>query len=84
MKAPQFYIVTVAAALCLILSILLVAINQSNQDLIAQIETQTGELNQANTVRQALTNLVKDVHVASSGNEKLQALLKKHGVSIRE
>ena len=84
MKAPQFYIVTVAALLCLILSIALVAVNQYNQELITQIETETNQLTQANNARQALSNLVKDVYTASSNNEKLQEILKKHGVTVRE
>jgi len=84
MKAPQFYIVTVAALLCLILSIALVAVNQYNQELITQIETETNQLTQANNARQVLSNLVKEAYSASANNEKLQEILKKHGVTVRE
>jgi hypothetical protein len=85
-----FYISVAASALSLVLSIVLFAVGNSNQTLQAEVQTQQAELqkqqeeiNKASQISQQVgPALLRDMAVSSTKNEKMKALLGKHGYTV--
>lgn len=97
MKIP-FYISTAASALCLVLSVVVFAIGRSNhgiqQDIKKQqqgiqtqqqaLQGQQQEIEAGNQISQQIgPNLLRDMAAASVKNEKMKALLSKHGYNVQ-
>ncbi len=97
MKIP-FYISTAASALCLSLSVVVFAIGRSNhgiqQDIKKQqqgiqtqqqaLQGQQQEIEAGNQISQQIgPNLLRDMAAASVKNEKMKALLSKHGYNVQ-
>ena len=90
MKIP-FYISVTASALCLILSIIIFAVGNSNQSLQAEVQkqqqalqVQQEEINAGNQISQQIgPNLLRDMAASSVKNEKMKALLAKHGYNVQ-
>jgi septal ring factor EnvC (AmiA/AmiB activator) len=97
MKIP-FYISTAASALCLILSLVVFAVSRSNhgiqQDIKKQqqeiqkqqqaLQAQQQEIEAGNQISQQIgPNLLRDMAAASVKNEKMKALLAKHGYNVQ-
>lgn len=97
MKIP-FYISTAASALCLILSVVVFAIGRSNhgiqQDIKKQqqglqtqqqaLQGQQQEIEAGNQISQQIgPNLLRDMAASSVKNEKMKALLAKHGYNVQ-
>lgn len=87
----SFYISVVASGLCLLLSIIIFAVGNSNQSLQLEVQKQQQELQkqqeQINTgsqiSQQVGPNLLRDMAVASLKNEQMKALLSKHGYNVQ-
>jgi hypothetical protein len=85
-----YYISVAATALSLVLAIILFAVGNSNQTLQTEIQKQQGELqkqqeqiNTGNTISQQVgPNLLRDMAISSVKNEKMKALLSKHGYNV--
>ena len=97
MKIP-FYISTAATALCLILSIVVFAVGSSNHSLQTELQkqqktlqaqqqvlqAQQEEINAGNQISQQIgPNLLRDMAASSVKNEKMKALLAKHGYNVQ-
>ena len=90
MKIP-FYISVAASALCLLLSIIVFAVGNSNQSLQAEVQkqqqtlqAQQEEINAGNQISQQIgPNLLRDMAASSVKNEKMKALLAKHGYNVQ-
>lgn len=97
MKIP-FYISVVASALCLVLSIAVFAIGLSNQGLQDEVQKQQEALQAQQQVLQAQQveidagvqinqkigpDLLRDMATTSAKNEKMRALLAKHGYTVQ-
>ena len=89
MKIP-FYISTAASGLSLILSIVIFTVGNSNQGLQMEVQKQQQELqkqqDQINTGNQISQQvgpaLLRDMAASSVKNEKMKALLAKHGYNV--
>jgi len=97
MKIP-FYISTAATALCLLLSIVVFAVGRSNYSLQTEmqkqqkvlqghqqaLQAQQEEINSGNQISQQIgPNLLRDMAASSVKNEKMKALLAKHGYNVQ-
>ncbi len=90
MKIP-FYISVGASALCLVLSIISFAVGNSNQSLQAEVQkqqqalqVQQEEINAGNQISQQIgPNLLRDMAASSVKNDKMKALLAKHGYNVQ-
>lgn len=86
----SFYISVAAAALCLVLSIILLIQGNINQSLQNDVQTQQGllqaqqeEINRGNAISQQVgPALLRDMAVASTKNEKMKALLAANGYTV--
>jgi hypothetical protein len=89
MKIP-YYISVAASALSVLLAIILFAVGNSNQSLQAEVQKQQAELqkqqeqiNTGNQISQQVgPNLLRDMAISSVKNEKMKALLAKHGYNV--
>ena len=96
MKIP-FYISVGASALCLVLSIIVLAIGNSNQSLQDEVQkkqlalqaqqqalqAQQSEIETGAQINQKIgPELLKDMASVSGKNEKMKALLAKHGYTV--
>ena len=85
-----FYISVAASALCLLLSIVLFWEGGANQGLQnevqaqqAKLQQQQDEINKGNAISQQVgPNLLRDMAVSSTKDEKMKALLSKHGYTV--
>jgi len=97
MKIP-FYISTAASALCLILSVIVFAVGRSNHGIQQDIKKhqqeiqkhqqvlqgQQQEIESGNQISQQIgPNLLRDMAASSVKNEKMKALLGKHGYNVQ-
>ncbi len=82
MKASQFYLSVAIGGVCLILSIALIALGQSNQRLQTQIQHQQEEINRGQTSSQVLQNLLRDLAEASVKNDKIKQVLARNGYTV--
>jgi hypothetical protein len=86
-----FYISVAAAALSLVLSIVLFAVGSSNQSLQnevqkkqVELQKQQEEINKGTTIQQKIgPSLLNDMAVVSANDEKMRALLSKHGYTVK-
>jgi hypothetical protein len=89
MKIP-FYVSLASTGLCLLLSIIIFAVGNSNQSIQAEVQKQQLELqkqqeqiNTGNQISQQVgPNLLRDMATSSVKNEKMKALLAKHGYNV--
>lgn len=90
MKIP-YYISIATTALSLVLSIIIFAVGNSNQSLQAEVQKQQQalqgqqeEINAGNQISQQIgPNLLRDMAASSVKNEKMKALLAKHGYNVQ-
>jgi len=88
----SFYTSVAASGLSLLLSIIIFAVGNSNQSLQAEIQKQQLELqkqqeqiNTGNQISQQVgPNLLRDMAVVSLKNDKMKALLGKHGYNVQQ
>ncbi len=78
----QFYITVALASACLILSIAVIALGQSNQRLQVEAQNQQNEINRGNMSQQIGTNILKDMASVSVKNEKMKDVLAKNGYTV--
>jgi hypothetical protein len=89
MKIP-FYISVAASALCLVLSVVLFIVGSTNQTLQNEVQAQQvdlqkqqEEINKGQQIGQQVgPNLLRDMAVASTKNEKMKLLLAKNGYQV--
>jgi hypothetical protein len=89
MKIP-FLVSLASSGLCLVLSIIIFAVGNSNQSIQAEVQKQQLELqkqqeqiNTGNQISQQVgPNLLRDMATSSVKNEKMKALLAKHGYNV--
>ena len=89
MKVP-FYVSVAASALCLVLSIVVFAVGASNQGVQAEVQkqqqtmqTQQEQINAGNAISQQVgPNLLRDMAISSTKNEKMKGVLSKHGYNV--
>ena len=82
MKASHFYLTLLIGFISLILSITLVAIDQSNQELLSLTEEQQKSLNQSANQQQVFQNIIREIAQASTKDERLKELLARHGFNV--
>ena len=90
MKIP-FFISVGASALCLLLSIIVFAVGLSNQTLQSEVQkqqqalqAQQAEIENGNRISQEIgQGVLKDMASVSLKNEKMKALLAKHGYNVQ-
>ena len=90
MKIP-FFISVGASALCLLLSIIVFAVGLSNQTLQTEVQkqqqalqAQQAEIENGNRISQEIgQGVLKDMATVSLKNEKMKALLAKHGYNVQ-
>lgn len=82
MKPVPFYITVALAAVSLLLSIAVVALGQSNQQLQTELQKQQEEINRGNVSQQVGTNLLRDMASASVKNDKMKEALAKNGYNV--
>ena len=90
MKIP-FFISVGASALCLLLSIIVFAVGLSNQTLQTEVQkqqqalqAQQAEIENGNRISQEIgQGVLKDMATISLKNEKMKALLAKHGYNVQ-
>ena len=90
MKIP-FFISVGASALCLLLSIIVFAVGLSNQTLQTEVQkqqqalqAQQAEIENGNRISQEIgQGVLKDMASVSLKNEKMKALLAKHGYNVQ-
>ena len=87
----SFYISVAASGLCLLLSIILLVVGNSNQAAQIEVQKQQAELqkqqeeiNKGNSIQQQVgPNLLNDMAVVSANDEKMRQLLSKHGFQVK-
>ncbi len=90
MKIP-FYISVAASALCLILSVIVFTVGWSNHGIQAEIQKQQQtvqaqqvEIDAGTQINQRIgPELLRDMAASSVKNEKMKALLAKHGYNVQ-
>ena len=90
MKIP-FYISVGASALCLVLSIVVFAVGLSNQTLQTEVQkqqqalqAQQAEIENGNRISKEIgQGVLKDMATVSLKNDKMKALLAKHGYNVQ-
>ena len=82
MKPVQFYITVALAAVCLILSIIVIAMGQSTQHLQAQAQDQQNEINRGNMSQQIGTKILQDMASVSVKNDKMKDVLSRNGYNV--
>ena len=90
MKIP-FFISVGASALCLLLSIIVFAVGLSNQTLQTEvqkqqqaIQAQQAEIENGARINQEISQgVLKDMATVSLKNDKMKALLAKHGYNVQ-
>ena len=95
----SFFISVAAAALSLLLSVIILVVGQINQGLQSDItgkqkevqaiqsdlQKQQEQINIANQISQQLgPNLLREMAVSSLKNDKMKALLNKHGYNVQQ
>lgn len=82
MKPSQFIITVVVGAICLLLSIVTIALGHANQNLQVQLQGQQQEVQRGNMSQQIGTNLVTDLANLSVSNPKIKKLLADNGFTV--
>jgi cell division protein YceG involved in septum cleavage len=82
MKPIPYFITIALAAACLILSLVLIISGQSVQKLSTDAQNQQIEINRGSLSQQVGANLLKDMAASSVSNEKMKAILTKHGFTV--
>lgn len=90
MRSSQFYISTALAAVCLILSIWIIAAGSSNQKLQTelskqqqQLQAQQEQINAGNVISQQIgPNILRDMAMVSVEDDAMKQLLSKHGYTV--
>ena len=82
MKASHFYLTLLIGFISLILSITLVAIDQSNQELQSLSQEQQKSLNQNAAQQQVFENVIREIAKSSTKDERLKELLARHGLTV--
>jgi hypothetical protein len=82
MKPIQFYIATSVGAACVILSIALITMGQSNQRLAMQAQAQQTEINRGSMSQQVGTNILRDMAGVAGTNQKIKDVLVKNGYTV--
>lgn len=84
-----FYISVAASALSLVLSVVLFTFGGINQGLQTEIQKQQQEIqkqqepiNKGNELNQTGSNILRDMSIFSIKNEKIKALLTRHGFPL--
>jgi hypothetical protein len=88
----SFYISVAASGLCLLLSIIILVVGNTNQSAQLEVQKQQQELQkqqeQINTGDQINKNvgpnLLREMAVVSLKNDKMKALLGKHGYNVQQ
>ena len=82
MKPTQFYLLVVLGALSLILSIVTLALGQSNLRLQNDLANQQQEVQKGNVSQQIGTNIINDLGGLALNNPKIKDLLAKNGINV--
>ena len=82
MKRWEFLTSLVLGILCLGLSIGAIATGRANQRLQVELQAQQAEINKGAVSQQVGTNLVRDIAVAATANERLRELLARNGFTL--
>lgn len=82
MKPTQFYLLVALGALCLILSIVNIALGQSNIKLNTELQNQQQEVQRGNASQQIGSNIINDLGSLALNNPKIKTLLAKHGINV--
>ena len=82
MSRLQFLITSILGLVCLLLSVIVIIYGRSNQKLQAQVQAQQVEINKGIQSQQIGANLVRDIAVAATKNEKLKDLLARNGFTL--
>ena len=94
MKPPQFYTVVITSALCLVLSVVLIALGQSSQHTQLDFQKRQNEIQlelqkrQAEVQKGALSDkvggaILQDMALASIKNTKIKDVLVKNGYNVQ-
>lgn len=84
MKLTQFYLTVALGAICLILSIVIFALGQSNTRLQAEFQVQQQEVQKGNVSQQIGTNIINDLGALAMSNPKIKDLLARNGINISQ
>lgn len=82
MKPLQFYITVALAAVCLILSIAVIALGQSNQRLQTEAQNQQNDINRGTMSQQIGTKILQDMASVAVKNDKMKEVLAKNGYTV--
>ncbi len=82
MKSTQFYIATALSALCLILSIWVIALGKSNQHLQQELQSQQNDINRGTASQQAGSMILKEMGQAAVTDDKMKEVLAKNGFTL--
>ncbi len=82
MKASHFYLTSLLGFIGLVLSVTLVAVDQSNLKLKATFDEQQKAINQGANNQQVLQNIVRDLAPAAPNDERIKELLGRNGFTV--
>ena len=82
MTRLQFVLTTILALICVGLSVAAIISARTNQKLQAEIQAQQIEINRGTQSQQIGSNLVRDIAVAATKNDKLKDLLARNGFTL--
>ncbi len=83
MKPIQFYILIGLGAGCLILSIVGIALANSNQKLQAELQSQQVEINRGNASQQVGSNIIRDIASVAGSSQALRDVLTRAGFTLK-
>jgi len=78
----RYYITVALAVACMILTIAVIALGQSNQRLQVEAQNQQNEINNGNMIQQVGTKILEDMASVSVKNERLKEVLAKNGYTV--
>ena len=85
MKAGRYFVVLLLAVVCVVLTVALILMEHTNQQLQVQLQAQQQALNQGILGQQAQQisgGVLQDLADSSVGNSRIRRLLEKHGYRV--
>ena len=85
MKPGHFFVVLLLTVVCVGLTVALILMEHTNQQLHLQTQTQQQQLNQGilgQQAQQISSGVLQEMATAAAGNPNIRKLLKKHGYNV--
>lgn len=82
MKTPHFYVTVALGGLCLLLSIWVVVLNHSNDELQFKLQNEQAQINAAVQTDQARQKMLNEMAQISVKDDKIKRVLARNGFTV--